>query len=449
MNSDSLLLQCFTLPKLHKSQSDCTLEYKSQFNCGIGRNDKFTKEKEKEKIRRHLPVGSGQFSVGCLDIMCKHSEKSSFFRLYYPIEKTDIYKRDKQWPLWLPRKQYGIGYASFIGRNKKLFGKMFNWMGGDVYVPAIWQHSPLNSGKPYPVVIFSHGIGGNRTCNTTVCCELASQGYIVAAVEHRDGSASMTYQLIENIQRAVNVSHSNGHHIHRTHSYTEKWMEFDRSPPRWDDYDFRNKQVHQRSEECILALDVLTDLNKGATILNQLGGNYNLKLFKGLLDFSKVSMVGHSFGGSTTVCTLSKDKRFRVGVMLDGWMHPLDEEVYGNITQPLLMINMETFQWQENVDQMQRLQKDFSVQRPMITIKGTCHQSVTDFQFLVKKTLGKFMDVRHELSPKIAIDISNKATIGFIRKQFGETGKETYDSIISGANEYVVSGPIIARERPV
>jgi hypothetical protein len=60
---------------------------------------------------------------------------------------------------------------------------------------------------------------------------------------------------------------------------------------------------------------------------------------------------------------------FRVGVMLDGWMHPVDEEVYKNISQPLLMINMETFQWQENVDQMQRLQQDPNVHRPMITIK--------------------------------------------------------------------------------
>lgn len=60
---------------------------------------------------------------------------------------------------------------------------------------------------------------------------------------------------------------------------------------------------------------------------------------------------------------------FRVGVMMDGWMHPLNEEMYKNITQPVLMINMETFQWQENVDQMQRLQQDPKVQRPMITIK--------------------------------------------------------------------------------
>ncbi|XP_071143218.1 platelet-activating factor acetylhydrolase-like [Mytilus edulis] len=443
MNSDSIFHQCFSQQGLHKSQSDCSLEFKT-----LRRNDSFfkPKDKEKEKIRRHLPIGTGDYSVGCLDIMCDHSEKGSFFRLYYPIEKTDIYKRDKQWPLWLPRKQYGNGYAYFIRRSKSVLGKMFNWMGGDVYVPALWQHYPL-PGKRYPVVIFSHGIGGNRTCNTTVCCELASQGYIVAAVEHRDGSASMTFQLKEDIKSTVNVSNSNSSQMHRTHSYTEEWMPFDFSPPRWDDYESRNKQVYTRAEECTRALNVLTDLDNGVTILNQLGGNFNLKLFKNLFDLSKVSLVGHSFGGSTTVCALSKDTRFKVGVMMDGWMHPLNEEMYKNITQPVLMINMETFQWQENVDQMQRLQQDPKVQRPMITIKGTCHQSVTDFQFLVKKQIGMFMDVRHTLSPKIAIDVSNKATLGFLRKHLGQTG-DKYDSIIAGEHEHTVLGPIIARERP-
>lgn len=44
-----------------------------------------------EKIRKHLPIGKGPYSVGCLDMMCKVvDEHGSFFRLYYPTEKVDV-----------------------------------------------------------------------------------------------------------------------------------------------------------------------------------------------------------------------------------------------------------------------------------------------------------------------------------------------------------------------
>ncbi len=39
--------------------------------------------------------------------------------------------------------------------------------------------------KPFPAVVFSHGLGAMRTTYSTVCCDIASHGYVVAAVEHR------------------------------------------------------------------------------------------------------------------------------------------------------------------------------------------------------------------------------------------------------------------------
>ena len=58
----------------------------------------------------------------------------------------------------------------------------------------------------------------------------------------------------------------------------------------------------------------------------------------------------------------------RVGVMLDAWMLPLDDDIAARVSQPLLMVNMETFHWKKNIEQMKRLETS-DVERHMITIK--------------------------------------------------------------------------------
>jgi len=57
---------------------------------------------------------------------------------------------------------------------------------GSLHIPAI-PNAPLieNDGTRLPCLVFSHGLGGNRLMYSTYCCELASQGCLVAMVEHR------------------------------------------------------------------------------------------------------------------------------------------------------------------------------------------------------------------------------------------------------------------------
>ena len=69
--------------------------------------------------------------------------------------------------------------------------------------------------------------------------------------------------------------------------------------------------MKQRADEVGKSLDILTLLNEGAEIRNMMEGNFEFGKFKSRLDVSMAAVMGHSFGGGTTVQTLSVDKRFK------------------------------------------------------------------------------------------------------------------------------------------
>ena len=45
----------------------------------------------------------------------------------------------------------------------------------------------------FPLLIFTHGLGGSRRTYSSVCGEFASYGFVVCALEHRDGSGPRTF----------------------------------------------------------------------------------------------------------------------------------------------------------------------------------------------------------------------------------------------------------------
>ncbi|KAI8488447.1 Platelet-activating factor acetylhydrolase, partial [Branchiostoma belcheri] len=293
-------------------------------------------------------------------------------------------------------------------------------------VPAILNAPLLKQESPskFPVIVFSHGMGGQRTTYTVVCLEMASRGYLVASIEHRDGSASAT-----NVIRQEDDGKTS----------TVEWVPMI-PKPEGDEFPVRNKQVHQRADEMGHMLDLLVSIDQGSNINNLCNTGMDLSQFKGKLDLDRVAAMGHSFGGATSLVSLYKDTRLKCAVVLDGWMLPVDREMYPQISQPVLFINTEAFHWPGNIARMNRLMGRDGVDRKMITIKGTVHQSQSDFTFLFGKFFGTRVQSRGALDPHVAIDINNEASLAFLAKHLDLPGNDYNSALLEGEGEHLIRG---------
>jgi len=250
-------------------------------------------------------------------------------------------------------------------------------------------------------------LGGCRFLYTNVCCELASWGFLVVALEHRDSSACNTY-----------------YYESKTHAEKDErtTLEFKHVKLGKEHYTRRNEQIKIKSEECSKSLDFLMNLQRGNVPYNVLQDvpwhknmdvQFGLDSFVGNLDVDSMCMMGHSFGAATALYTLSKRPELKVGILLDPWMFPVkNEKLEEKVTQPLLFINTQTFHIDANVEAMSKL--THLKESKMYTILHTTHESQTDSVLLVGYWLNWFMK---KLDPLLALRINNALILKFLNEQ--------------------------------
>ncbi|XP_031151291.1 platelet-activating factor acetylhydrolase isoform X1 [Sander lucioperca] len=384
-----------------------------------------------------IPPAKGPNAVGCTDFMMDHTAQGSFFRLYYPCQTTEKAER----PDWVPCKEYFNGLTDFMNINRTLGEKIFNYLFGSFKIPASLD-APFKSNVKCPVVIFSHGLGAFRTLYSAICAELASHGFIVASVEHRDQSASATYYFREKTEsekaNKKNVPKTPG--SAQEDNLVREWMYYRGLKHGEREFPLRNQQVKKRADECILALDKLIEINSGTPVQNVLQTQFDWTTLENSMDLCRIAVMGHSFGGATVIEALCKEVKFKCGVALDAWMNPLDDEIFPRVKQPIFFINSEKFQWAGNISRMKKLDSAV-IQRKMITIRGTVHQSFPDFTFLTGNWIGKLMKLKGEIDPELALDLSNKATLAFLQRHLGlEKNFNQWDPLIDGQDDHLIQG---------
>lgn len=218
------------------------------------------------------------------------------FRIFYPCEPTkpkSVY--------WLPSPQgeYFRAYARFLSAGPRLASFLS-------YLPILRlvfhttipasQDAPLlpppeQIGR-WPVMVFSHGLGGTKNAYSHLTGSLASHGMVVVTPEHRDGSAPISV-------------------IHSTDGSPRKAVDYRALPhkPSPEVDENRNTQLKIRLWELGTIHEVLLKLDRNPMQLHNIGARTSqgpglLAMFASALDVhtpGKISWSGHSFGAATVV----------------------------------------------------------------------------------------------------------------------------------------------------
>ncbi|EIW82341.1 hypothetical protein CONPUDRAFT_103384 [Coniophora puteana RWD-64-598 SS2] len=336
------------------------------------------------------------------------------FTAYYPTSPDGAQKKGYHW-LLRPVADSLRGYAHFSGVPSWMVWPILNFYGAHIKIPA-FKNAPLRepetnaSGEktPWPLTIFSHGLGGSRTAYSQICCRLAATGRVVLAIEHRDGSGH------------VCVSR--------------------RSPPLlyiktsqllWDEgvdediFSFRNDQLRLRRREIYATYDAFRHLvEKGHDESDDLQvidrSSINWKSWSATPNIIAVQcnqdvlMAAHSYGGATTFTLLadmaSSQPRIPItsALVLDPWVEPLAKDLLDisfTMNEPprLLIVNSEAFTlWKDNFSKLEYMLDRWAPERKhLLTIVRGVHISFSDFPllpFFARNKARQLMDLIWTLS---------------------------------------------------
>ncbi|MGL4622730.1 alpha/beta hydrolase [Chroococcidiopsis sp.] len=296
-----------------------------------------------------FPKPTGDYAVGTTSLYFADPEREETFT-EDPNDKREITAK-----VWYPSEKVpGATTAPYMSEElSRALASGFGVPPQDFtkFIQSISTHSVENAPvgtaeSKYPVVFLSHGGGDMPEFNTVRAEELASQGYIVVAINH-------TYESAVNILSDGRVA---------PHS------------PLPDAAD----NVAARAEDIQFVLDELEKFNAGSDPTG---------LFNGKLDLNRLGVFGVSTGGATAAEILSIDPRFKAGANLDGTLR--GDTPNASLSQPYLQFNNVAFGTEISSDEISRelddrtLYNNFQNEGYEVTTKGTTHLHYTsDVPFL-------------------------------------------------------------------
>lgn len=261
--------------------------------------------------------------------------------------------------LWYPARQSPAGAqrAQYLGRTeheaRTVSDALARYSGLPGFlldgVPRARTHSVFNApvadgGGRFPVVLFSPGLGGVRTQNTAWAEELASHGYVVAALDHPYDSAAVVLEGGRTINTKI--------------------------APTGDDTEDDQRAIETtrvRAADLSFALTQLGRLDRGASE----------GPLTGRLDTGRVAVTGHSLGGGAALQAARQDLRFDAVIDLDGYPRGADLRSF---RQPALALTQAIGPETDTryIPRLTKVLKLSTATSYRLTIPGAAHLSFMD-----------------------------------------------------------------------
>ena len=266
--------------------------------------------------------------------------------------------------LWYPRT-HGKGkrepymppkVAAYIGASAGLPPSIFTRL----KLAAVSNAQPLHRAGGWPVVLFSTGYGVERQLYTGLVQDLASHGYVVAAIDHPHDA---------NI-----VAFPDGHAV-------------------------RIGKVGQSGNAIAKALTVrIADTRCVLNTLARLNRGTPKTAFSGQFDLAHIGMFGHSLGGAAAAATMLVDQRIRAGVDMDGFL--FGKVATAGLKRPFMLFAGDPgFRRQPN---LAAFWSHLTGLRYAVDFEGAAHFAFTDLVFLVPQLAGtEKATVQTQLQPLV------------------------------------------------
>ena len=253
-----------------------------------------------------LPSPTGSYEVGIqyfhlidesrTDPFLDHSTKKRelMVKVYYPAKEDDA----KSISSYFHSPELIKSFAAFYNMPDFVFD----------HLKLVKTHSKeglevSDQQQRYPVVLFSHGAGTTMEVHLLQGEDLASHGYIVAAIDHTYVSAATIFP-----DRIV--------------SHKEATTDFNTVDP-------AEVITQIMADDSSFVIDQLSEMNEGKIE----------SIFEGKLDLENIGAIGHSVGGAVAYHLALNDGRIKGAINLDGRVYVTPKEDLKDLAPFLMLAN--------------------------------------------------------------------------------------------------------------